>query len=499
MKHSAVHARRGAALLMVLVAMATAMTLVLGWLASQDNSALVASNASRASAARASAQSALEMTVAVLESEAPWRSAHDDGWIIRGHVMEAGTVDVRILDEYTGAPPTDSTNLVRIEATSAIGGMTQTAGGLATVHPFDQDSAADLSGYAMYATDHLAIGGQSRVQSWNDSGRGARVLASMGSISLSGRTQRDVRNGQLQMHVNHNRGWSSGGDAAPTALPTLLGTIGLDGCTLPPTLDNDDDPIDVHIDPHDAVVLRGDRTITGDLMIARHARITVDQDCTVRIAGAFEMKPHSAIEVAEGVTLRIVVAGDVLIEEAVIGARQDEGPHWGAWRQRHMAWSNPQHILLTAPTGTTEQVWEIERRSLIQAVIEAPAAEIDINRSTLLGRVAGRAVSLRRGARLYFDHRTQSGRGLQPLAELVDRLDLMDLHDGGLDPIGRHEMIQRLTELLARPRDTTITSPVDGWWVERPVPVELTMTRCGGDIGAWEAAALAAADDGRSP
>jgi len=484
---------------MVLVAMATAMTLVLGWLASQDNSTLVASNASRASAARATAQSGLEMTVAILESEAPWRSTHTDGWIVQGHVMDGGTVDVRVLDEVTGDPPTEATNLVRIEATSTVGGMVQTAGGLATVHPFDEDTAADLSGYAMYATDDLVIGGQSRVRSWDGSGRGPRVLASLGDISLSGRTQRDVRNGELRMHVDHDGGWNSGGDTAPTALPTILGAIGLEGRVLPSMPSVDDDPTDVHIDDHDTIVVHGDRTISGDLTIDRHAHVTIDQDCVVTVAGDFEMKPHSVIEVAEGVTFKLIVAGDLEIEQAVIGGRQGDGPHWGPWDQQHVTWANPERILITAPAEASDQEWEIEGCSLIQGVIEAPHAEVDINRSTLLGRVAGRELSLRRGARLYFDHRTESGRGLQPLTELVDRLDLMDLRDGGLDMIGRSEMIDRLTDLLSRPRDTTITSPVDGWWVHRPVPVELTMTRCGGDTGAWEAAALAAADGQGSP
>ncbi|HJN80821.1 MAG TPA: hypothetical protein QF455_08135, partial [Phycisphaerales bacterium] len=79
--------RRGAAMLMVLVAMATAMTLVVGWLASQDNSALVASNATRAASARASAQCGLELAVALLQSEAPWQTAHQDGWILQAYPL----------------------------------------------------------------------------------------------------------------------------------------------------------------------------------------------------------------------------------------------------------------------------------------------------------------------------------------------------------------------------------------------------------------------------
>ena len=120
--------RRGAALLMVLISMATAMTLVLGWLASQDNSTLVAANSSHAAAARATAQSALELAVSMLESEAPWQSSHTDGWVLQDHPMGAGTVDVRLLDELTGLPPDSATSVVRIETTARVQNMVQKAG-----------------------------------------------------------------------------------------------------------------------------------------------------------------------------------------------------------------------------------------------------------------------------------------------------------------------------------------------------------------------------------
>lgn len=490
--------RRGAALLMVLISMATAMTLVLGWLASQDNSTLVAANSSHAAAARATAQSALELAVSMLESEAPWQSSHSDGWVLQDHPMGAGTVDVRLLDELTGLPPDSATSVVRIETTARVQNMVQKAGGLATIHPFDDESQSDLSGYVLFAANSLTIQGPSRVKSWTGSGRGARVLAAMGDTHFTGRTNRDLEDGELSLHVSGNGSAGSTGDAT---LPTILGVYGLVDVDLPALLNTSDEnePVSMHIEPSHSIALSTDHDVTGDLHFDRNATLVIEANCTLSVAGNLKMKPESAIEVAEGVEFTLVIGGDVELDRAVIGAPQERAPRNGTWQQRHMAWTAPERIRLTTPAGGAWTEWDIGDRSLLQGVIEAPTAKIKLDRSTVLGRIAGHDIDIRRGARLYYDHRAQSGRGLEALTDMVQRLDLMDLRPGGLDTFARAEMIERLGDLLSRPHGTTITSPIDGWWMQRPVPVETIMTRCGGDIDSWEANAIATADGETRP
>jgi Tfp pilus assembly protein PilX len=490
--------RRGAALLMVLISMATAMTLVLGWLASQDNSTLVAANSSHAATARATAQSALELAVSMLESEAPWQSSHTDGWVLQNHPMGEGTVDVRLLDELTGLPPDTATSVVRIEAIARVQDMIQTAGGLATIHPFDDESRSDMSGYVLFAANSLTIQGPSRVKSWNGSGRGARVLAAMGDTHFTGRTNRDLEDGELSLHVSDNGGVGSAGDAT---LPTILGVIGLVGVDLPAPLNtsDEDEPVSMHIEPSHSVALATDHDVTGDLHFDRNATLVIEANCTLSVAGNLNMEPGSAIEVAEGIEFTLVIGGDVELDGAVIGAPQDGAPRHGTWRQQQMAWTAPERIRLTTPAGGAWTDWHIGERSLVQGVIEAPTAAIKLDRSTVLGRIAGHDIDIRRGARLYYDHRAQSGRGLEALTDMVQRLDLMDLRPGGLDSFARAEMIERLGDLLTRPHGTTITSPINGWWMQRPVPVETIMTRCGGDIDSWEANAIATADGETRP
>ncbi|MDP7188419.1 MAG: hypothetical protein QGI74_01025 [Phycisphaerales bacterium] len=524
--------RRGAAMLMVLVAMATAMTLVVGWLASQDNSALVASNATRAASARASAQCGLELAVALLQSEAPWQTAHQDGWILQAYPLGEAVVDLRLIDETTGLPPNETTNLVRIESTARTDAMVQSAKALATVHPFDNESMADLSGYAAFGSSSLAVSGTSRIRSWEGSGMGERVLASLGSTSFSGRTRRDLESSDVCLHVDDATTWGSAGDFRGTALPTILGPMGLglvDLPSLPDPIDpgeNDTETEDnrhgwragnnwsngnnwlgnfgfnggsggssgTTISAYQAMNINDDLNADGDLHLDCNATLRVEGETTIFISGDLTMERDSAIELTDTATLTIVVGGDVDIDGAIIGGPQSNPPWWGIWKARHIDWIDPQRIRLVTAAGATPASWTISNCSLVQAVIEAPTAEIDLNRATILGRLAGEHISIQRGARLYFDHHAASDHGLKAVADVVDRLDLMDLRPDGLDQFGREEMISRLENLLDRPRGVAATAPIDGWWMHRPFPVESTMTRCGGDVTRWEDAVIASAD-----
>lgn len=530
--------QRGAALLMVLVAMATAMTLVVGWLGSQDNSALIASNATRAASARATAQSGLEIAVAILQSEAPWQTSHQDGWILQGYELGTSTIDLRLIDEATGFPPDGSTTVVRIESTANTNSMVQTASALATIHPFDEDSMADISGYAVFGSGSISISGATRIKSWIGSGRGERILASLGETSFSGRAKRDLQSGDLALHIDDTSAWGSTHDFDSANLPTVLGPLGLDLVELPQLparvdipnngdnstgraahrnwssglngvadLDGfgnggwhnsfgDDELTGTVLEPFESMEVHEDFNAKGDLHLSRNAVLTVEGETAIFINGNFTMEPGSIIELSDTATLTIVVGGDMDIDRAVIGGPQSNPPWWGVWKAQHIDWIDPQRIRIVSAANASPADWAISNQSMVQAVLEAPTANIELDRSTVLGRVAGVDITIRRGARLFFDHQTTRGRGLKALTEVIDRMDLMNLHPGGVDPAGCDDMLARLSDLLDRPcdSDTPMFPPIDGWWMHRPFPVDSTMTRCGGDVTRWEQAAIASAD-----
>ncbi|MBT7351744.1 MAG: hypothetical protein HN811_04725, partial [Phycisphaerae bacterium] len=384
--------QRGAALLMVLVAMATAMTLVVGWLGSQDNSALIASNATRAASARATAQSGLEIAVAILQSEAPWQTSHQDGWILQGYELGTSTIDLRLIDEATGFPPDGSTTVVRIESTANTNSMVQTASALATIHPFDEDSMADISGYAVFGSGSVSISGATRIKSWTGSGRGERILASLGETSFSGRAKRDLESGDLALHTDDTSAWGSTHDFNSANLPTVLGPLGLDLVELPhlpapvdiPSNDDDSAAWSTHpnlfsglnvngvadfeefgngewprfveddeltgtvLDPFESMEVHQDFNAEGDLHLSRNAILSVEGETAIFINGNFTMEPGSVIELSDTATLTIVVGGDMDIDRAVIGGPQSNPPWWGVWKAQHIDWIDPQRIRIVS-------------------------------------------------------------------------------------------------------------------------------------------------------
>lgn len=498
MRRMTCHARRGAAMLMVLIATATGVTLTVGWLAAQDNSVLMAANATNAATSRATAQCGLELAVALLESEAPWQTAHDDGWILQNHPIGNGTLDVRLIDALTGLPPNAATTSVRIEAIGSTDSMVQHATVMATVHQFNSDSPGDLSGYAIFARNGLRISGPSRIRSLDG---GQRILGVHGSLDVSGRAARDLRSGDLSLHLPSNRFHGVPDSASLAALPLLLGSIGTDALDLPvsPAFEESGRPQHMTLPARSHQTVLDSIVLADDLHLRQNATLIIEQDCEIHVLGNLELDHGAAIEIAEGVECTIVVSGDVALDNAVIGAPQDRSPRFGSWNPSNITRTDTTRIRVTTPRDCEQSDWSIRRGSLIQGVIEAPSAEIQLERSTVSGRIVGDSVHLRQNARLYFDHSSSSGVGLASLTHVTDHLDLMDLRDDGLDPNARAEMIARLSDLLGREAATSITSPIDGWWIHRPIPVNATMTRMGGDVKNWEIAVMDSDDLGGRP
>ncbi len=473
--------RRGAALLLVLIAMASAMTMVLGWLASQDNSPLVAANARRAASARSSAQCGLELAAAMLQSDAPWKTAHTDGWILQQHALAGSVVDVRLIDDQTNLPPTIDTTIVRIESTAASDGMTQIATALATVHPFDERSMSDYSGYAIFASGDLLIDRRSQIQLWGDPSSTPSRIGVMGDQHLLGRSNRELRQGRLIMHMDMESTWHSKG----TPLPTILGPIAYErdeGHTLMAS-SNDEES---HLSPWQHRLISEDAVFPGDLHLGYGAHLEVVGDVVLEVAGDLTLQDAASITVHEDGKLTLIIGGDLEMEGAVIGAAQESDPRFGPWTTSRIKDTAHSRITIEQPLGVDDGNWQIENQSLVQAVIEAPQANITVDQATVTGRLCGHHVSMQRGARLYWDPEINSNSGLAELTEFVDQLDLMGLRDDGLDSFERLNQLDRLQDLLDRPADDPYTTPTDGWWVKRPYPVDWSMTRCGGDVTKWE-------------
>ena len=93
-------------MMMVLVSLALATILASAYLASRDNSVVIGQNATASAAARWAALSAMETTVAVLQTETDWRTNHIDGVLIENYPLAGALITITARDQETGAPPT---------------------------------------------------------------------------------------------------------------------------------------------------------------------------------------------------------------------------------------------------------------------------------------------------------------------------------------------------------------------------------------------------------
>ncbi|MCA9296206.1 MAG: hypothetical protein KC983_06800, partial [Phycisphaerales bacterium] len=149
--------------------MGIATILAVAYLASRDNSAVIGVHITDQTEARWLAQSGLEVGIAVLETGADWRTTHDKGLVLDDFPLGNGTIDLRIMDLATSAPPAESTTDVAIVASATIGDITQQC--LATAYvpqaAMHVTVDVDLSEFAVFADDSIAMRGESTITRWS--------------------------------------------------------------------------------------------------------------------------------------------------------------------------------------------------------------------------------------------------------------------------------------------------------------------------------------------
>ena len=117
--------RRGLAMLLVLISLAMATIVATSYLSSRDNSAVIGANVHDAAVARWAADSGLELTIAVLETQSDWRTAHTNGVLLNGYPIAGATLRVELLDLETLQPPNEDTRAVEITSIGTSNGHRQ--------------------------------------------------------------------------------------------------------------------------------------------------------------------------------------------------------------------------------------------------------------------------------------------------------------------------------------------------------------------------------------
>jgi hypothetical protein len=112
--------RRGAALLLVLIALAVGLLLVATWLDGRQESVPVAQRIAAGAVARQAAATGLDLAAATIDAEDDWRAAYDAGRFNLGFEVGDAACTLRVTDADTDERPTDDTVALNITCTAVV-------------------------------------------------------------------------------------------------------------------------------------------------------------------------------------------------------------------------------------------------------------------------------------------------------------------------------------------------------------------------------------------
>jgi hypothetical protein len=512
-------------MLLVLISLAMATIVTVGYLASRDNSAAIGENIASSAAARWAATSGLDLGIAVLETEADWRTTHVSGKLIDDYSVGPAVVDIDLLDLETGTPPTAGTNHVRIISTANVNGITQLAIAEAVVDDAGGDGGVtlDLSEFAVFASDTIAMQERTTITRWTAapaSAMGKRVA--LGTQSTAAGTI-DIKGDAAAIDSTIYHGPSASGSLVLNTGVTAVDAVEV-GDTIPMP-DPPDPPTlwegftgfpslsitglsqvtgDIRYDSislaagSGVMYVNGDHTIIADndLTLADRTGILVDGHATIVVKNDLKMGRDSYIELAPNATVTLFVADDVDIADAFIGeqrADKTDRDNTGT-----AMWIDPERIRIYSATPDSTS-WKLHQNSVVKGSIYAPPSSLAItDDSAVYGRVAVKSLDMGKNGAVYYDHALDDGNGFtntdSPIyasdGRIKDAIRLLSkLDDASLQTIAEElgVSIKALTKRIAAAEEPApIVGPSDP--TPRTVAVEYDVTSFGTDVTNWEVA-----------
>jgi hypothetical protein len=495
--------RRGIALLLVLIAMATATTLTLGWLASQDNASLVGRNIATAAEARALACSGIDIAASITQTETLWHIAGSDGVLLAQFPLGAGTIDLTVLDQTTNAPPTEDTSELLVTATGRIGELTQiVTASISLLQDDDGTLQGEVDDFALFALRSIELSNHAVVRRWNRAPASAMkrriAIATAGRAShgVQLRGQAAVIDGALYQTRNASNAHFINRTSLNVPTIALDWPLSLNGINqarpsrsrhdqrAAPQSGNPDDLVITH---HQSVQWAhgGNIHVVGDLIIQPGATVFVAGPTTLQIDGNLTMH-GSSIVLAENAELNIVVHGQVALDDAHIG---DIGSHW----------SDPNRIHLTSEAGAEDaEEWVLAGQTRITGIVEGDGIDLLLkDQAVVRGRLATNTITMRNDSAVLFDHGLGNGLGIPQAADLLhEHVQVGRNRSKRLGPLPQR-FINRLLNVSnggqIDARDEQDTSANVFNWRQAPTPrplaVEVRLLAHGVDPDAWEQAA----------
>ena len=499
---------RGIALLLVLVTMATATTLAIGWLASQDNASLVGRNVAATAEARCVATSGLDLAISVMQTESEWRTRHHNGVLFDAMSLGNGTVDLILVDPTTNQPPTADSMEIHAIATATVGSISQSVAAYVSMLQDTENAGIDMdvSAFALFSLSTIELNDRATIARWNDapaSSLGRRLAmgtASGRSRSISIEENAAAIDATVYHSMSHSPAllvnstrlnvdaievpWSMSLDGQHEALPPAgrggpRSRRGFPDRALAGDAFRLGPGETLHVTESEPLL------ISGDLHVARDARIVIHGAARIEVGGRLEMDGGS-IELRPDATLHMVIEKGAVIDDASIGGRT--------------AWTSPDRIMLSS--GDDDEAaypWVISGSSSITGCIEGRGVDLIMENQTIIkGRIAANRISLNDSSCVLYDHGLDEGLSLPRAGQI-----LRDIR-GSRNPRRRFDrlpmaFVEELIELGREQSHTTRRSQrrtnrqnrrhARHWNAQptpRPIPVECRLLTHGFDACGFE-------------
>ena len=507
------------ALLLVLISMATATTLTLGWLASQDNAAPLSRNISRAAQSRAIASSGLELAVAIMQTNSDWRTMHSGGKLLEDHEMDSGRIDVRLTDVATNLPPVAGSDTIHIKVTARVEDYTQHIEAIASVVNNGSADSEDVSGFAVWVGEGLELKGHSSIRRWDDapmSTLGRRLFIGIDSemprsidisanSTLADATIVHPEDASLALVRNEGipglrmRSTSSlfAPKSSPALLPPFTGDQASNGSFSPSEADWSSHPDAVSLGSGNTIqVPNGANLSMESLEIRSDTTLVISGDTTLYVHDQLVVE-NASIVLNPGASLNIACGGELRLRNAYIGDNggdmldEDGTPSWFD--------ASSVQITTAGQTDEDSRPWMIAGDSLVKGVIEAPEHRLVMRDDSIVaGRIAVDHLRIKHRSSVLYDHALDSGQGATKLAS--------DKRSSALDRIKNRLRGQfaRWRERMGFMKEDPPVSSSDSiasrfglaadeaWWkspTSRETPIDLQLLVHGGDTDTWEAKA----------
>ena len=403
---------RGAALILVLIAVAIGLMMVATFLDGRQESVPVADRISAASMARRTAESGLDLTVASLVRSDDWRAALADGVFDGSFQIADGTCKVRITDADTDRAPNDSTLRLLVACTAEIDGLAMIAEQAIEVSPAEQPLDVAFGETALIATHQIQIQNDAALLSWVPRSLDTDFTAPLVVGTLDG----DANGFELgdaavaasyEILVADSRQFNAG-----LNLPGARFLPGpLPGLASPHIPSVNERRIEVELELNTAP--RRDVNAPS-IRIDTNAQLSIDGDRILHSRGDFRIEPGAKIDVTRG-TLVIDGDGHVTIHRASItaatGARvlirggksiritdSTIGPEGATADSLSAEGMLPTETDVTRilMTGDLHSTIMIDGDSMVTGVVIAPDTEVRVMDDALVhGRIVAERIDLR--------------------------------------------------------------------------------------------------------